>query len=305
MTMQVASADDYAALSARLLQAAELTTEGQALKPKALFAEIKEVFKRFTDIKVLIYSGTHSGEGVYGADLDKIQKMFSLLGLACEKIYQEGFFPTQWPERKTILFIPGAKATDLDTYLDKYVDDIKAFLKRGGMGLFLCGGAYWACQHTYYKLSDTNAIVKERRLNLFPGEGRGPLIFLEKQDPSEASFKHGAITLETQGVKTSAMISGGGYFAGEQAATQTFCVVSCYKGLPTEQEKATVLCRIGQGKALLTFVHLGYGKKDILIDIYKHHFPGHPWEEIREKLCHSKPQRYLTFALQILHLLTD
>lgn len=255
---------------------------------------------------VLIYSGTSRGKGVYHGDIETTKQFFTDLGLSCVSVFAYDFTPQWWDSNTTALFIPGARSSELDAHLQGYIPTIRDYLERGGKLLAVCGGAYWACRHTEYKLNAAATLRKERSLSLFPGIGLGPLFYREQKNSTDDSFTHRVVKLEHRsGLRFPSMISGGGSFVTTTNAAdkKNFQLIASYLDQKEPLQNAIVRCHVGGGRALLSFVHLGYGKKDVSVEDYSKLFPHHPWQQLHDDLKGSKHIRRLAFAIQVIELL--
>jgi glutamine amidotransferase-like uncharacterized protein len=165
-----------------------------------------------------------------------------------------------WKEHTDLLVFPGGRDS---LFMEKLQDvgniQIREFVLEGGRYLGICGGAYYACKKIVFAKGDPLELVAERELGFFPGAAVGPVFkshaFAYKEDGVSNS---GACvpTLSTNNGAFPVYYNGGCLFKDAYSYKEMVDVVGTYMQLQGEDNAAVVRCHVGQGKALLSGVHL-------------------------------------------------
>jgi glutamine amidotransferase-like uncharacterized protein len=124
-----------------------------------------------SEMTIYSYSGNEKHEPIYYEEVGLFQKMLKKAGITCSviEVSDAEFSPEKWDSKRSILHIPGAKSSDLDIHLGAKIEEIKAFVNKGGRFIGWCGGGYWACHEVQYRISDELTFNKIRDLSLWKG----------------------------------------------------------------------------------------------------------------------------------------
>jgi len=248
----------------------------------------------------------YNGGGVYGESVTKLRRLFNYVKGPWEisEVGEKEVLPEKWNPSKTLFILPGGKAGEYDQSLQEKVKPLKAFVEQGGCFFSVCGGSYFASKRTVYQISPQELLEKERTLGLFEGTAQGPLI---PSDSDDISFHHGALQVRWNKTeeKSPVLISGGGAFIPNKGGVNHEVLVSYDDPLvPKELSAAVVKCYVGQGRAILSSLHLGYHASDIDVPIYEKAFPAHNWKQIVKNLEGTEAFRVQCFANLLLELST-
>ncbi|KAG1502675.1 hypothetical protein G6F46_010350 [Rhizopus delemar] len=181
-----------------------------------------------------------------------------------------------WEESCSLLVIPGGRDTPYCEDLKNAANDkIRQYVKQGGSYLGLCAGAYYASHEIEFEKNTAMEITGSRPLGFFPGLCRGTVypgfVYNSEKGARSVSVTYGQETIKIY-------YNGGGYFVDAEKVGQVICRYQ------DTSEAAGVLCRVGQGSALLFGVHPEYDIR--LVDLSDH--PEK--EQILQELTESLPQ---------------
>lgn len=234
----------------------------------------------------------YSGKGVYGESVTKLMRLFGYVQGPWEikTVGEKELEIEKWDPKSTLFILPGGKAGEYDGSLGEYVPKLKEFVKQGGFFFSVCGGSYFASQHTVYQMSPTEVLERERSLALFEGSAEGPLV---PSSSTDISFHHGALEIEWQESKKRApvLVSGGGRFV-PNGSKRRYEVLATY----ADATIAVVKTYVGKGRAILSSLHLGYHASDINVGVYQELFPVHDWKKIVASLEGTEAFRIECFA---------
>ncbi len=244
----------------------------------------------------------YNGNGVFGESVSKLTRLFSYVKGPWEihEVGVQDVVPESWNAREALFILTGGTASEYDVHLKEKVEAIKAFVKQGGFFLSICGGSYFASKRTVYQLTTQETLAKERSLSLFEGTARGPLI---PSNTDDISFHHGAVRVKWRKTDTTVpvLISGGGAFVPDGTDPNYEILVSYHDRLiPKGLSAAVVKSYVGQGRAILSSLHLGYHASDIDVSVYEKYFPDHNWQQIHNDLQGTEALRVQYFANLIL-----
>ncbi len=226
-------------------------------------------------MNVLIYNGN-------GTSPNSVKQTYnilkSLLGHAYDvmKVDATTLKNEPWEESCSLLVIPGGRDTPYCEDLKNEANDkIRQYVKQGGNYLGLCAGAYYASREIEFEKNTAMEITGSRPLGFFPGLCRGTVypgfVYNSEKGACSASVTYGEETIKIY-------YNGGGYFVDAEKVGQVICRYQ------DTSEAAGVLCRVGQGSALLFGVHPEYDIR--LVDLSDH--PEK--EQIMQELTESLPQ---------------
>ena len=159
-----------------------------------------------------------------------------------------------------LFVMPGGRDLPYVAKLEEQgVANIKDFVKRGGNYLGLCAGAYFASAFCEFEKGTEMEICGARDLNFFPGKACGCVFPGFKYGTEEGSKIVSVMIQKTDFVKGEQLsfpcyYNGGCEFLfANSLSYDGVDVVAKYKEFP--EKIAIVLCKIGQGNALLSGVH--------------------------------------------------
>lgn len=155
-----------------------------------------------------------------------------------------------WERETALLVIPGGADLPYTQVLNGVgTARIRKFVESGGAYLGICAGAYFAGARVEFGLYDpSTAIVGDRELAFFPGTIHGPT--LAPYSPYDLSGARAAI-IDTESDSFHVFYLGGGEFV-DADNFGNIAVLARYH----ERSAAIIECLVGQGKAILTGVHL-------------------------------------------------
>ncbi len=161
-----------------------------------------------------------------------------------------------WEKDTKLLLIPGGR----DVYYHKALgkkgaEKIRAFIENGGHYLGLCAGAYFAAQKIEFEKGGPLQVCGERALSFFPGRAAGPAYGPGRYSyESDQGVEAACISWKSEECFT--YFNGGCYFEDAHAYSGVE-VLGSY--LQLEQTPAAIVsCRVGEGKAILSGVHIEF-----------------------------------------------
>lgn len=187
--------------------------------------------------KIAIYRG----EGTW------YQGVVSGLSLTAQELI-EG----DWDQTASLFIMPGGRDRLYQAALQgKGNQKIRAFVERGGTYLGICAGAYYGCRRFEFEKGSPLEICEERELAFFSGAAIGP------------AYGPGTYTYESrEGSRAAPLLTphgpfhsyhyGGCFFTGDFSSCR---ILARYADLPNHPP-AILECPVGQGKAILSGVHL-------------------------------------------------
>lgn len=243
---------------------------------------------------IYTYTGDETHTPVYYEETGLFKKMLDNAKLKCKlvEVSDARFSPLEWDPNTSLLYIPGARSSELDQHIGSKVEEIKEFVNRGGKFLGWCGGGYWACRKVHYRMNAETTLHKIRNLAFWKGVEEGP--FLPSTDDSRdgIEFSHGAVKVKWEGseelkkylpdgLEVNVLLSGGGSFipAEDEHAHK---VLAVYGGEKKEKSFAGVKTYVGKGIAILINPYFTHGAEYLKsgVKTYKKFFPQHNWNQI-------------------------
>jgi biotin--protein ligase len=166
---------------------------------------------------------------------------------------------------------------------------IRDYVLNGGRYLGICAGAYYGCASLCFEPGGALEVVDERELSFFPGCAAGPALGLGQfayESMQGARIASLSLTKPYFSEPTAKAYYNGGCKFVQAASYQNVTVLAHYDELK-ESSPAIILCKVGQGKALLCGVHPEYHACD--------------FKKISERLLHdplaqAEPQRKKLFS---------
>lgn len=217
----------------------------------------------------LVYNGPGAGTR---SVLSAIQSLRDALSpaITVETIGTESLLHKNWQERCVLLVLPGGADLPYCKHLNgRGTELIRSFVNAGGSYLGLCAGAYFACSRVEFEVGDdTLQVVGDRELSFFPGIARGS-VFKGFEYEGEGGSVAAHLQIEDNGTTlTSCMdyVNGGPQFLsapdGSLLTPETLLSLNKYHDIRVlaryvdiSQSAASLLCRVGQGKAVLCASH--------------------------------------------------
>jgi glutamine amidotransferase-like uncharacterized protein len=161
-----------------------------------------------------------------------------------------------WEKETALLVIPGGR----DVYYHQALDGagtskIRKFVEEGGAYLGICAGAYFGAGAIEFEKGGSYEVCAERSLAFFPGLAEGPaygknkyrIDGLQGLEAARVSWKDDSFHV---------YYNAGCQFVGAHEFPGV-SILSSY--LELEGDPAAIIsCKIGQGKAVLSGVHLEY-----------------------------------------------
>lgn len=128
---------------------------------------------------------------------------------------------------------------------------IRSFVENGGTYLGICAGAYYGCRRVEFDQGFPLEVCEERELSFFPGKAVGPAYGKGTFEyESEKGARLARIQTPTGIFQT--YYNGGCFFEGDLTHVK---ILARYLDLPGHPP-AIIECSIGQGKAILSGVHI-------------------------------------------------
>ncbi len=164
-----------------------------------------------------------------------------------------------------LLVIPGGRDIPYDRLLRGTGNqNILDYVKGGGNYLGICAGGYYGSSSIVFEKGCPFEVLEERELKFFPGKAVGTLfnpgLFSYESEAGAAAIE---ITFNGRVIQT--YYNGGCYFEDTEKYVSSVEILSKYVKY---NKPAIILCTVGQGKAILSGVHLEYDAKYIIEDQY-------------------------------------
>jgi len=176
----------------------------------------------------------------------------STFPLDCHRLTSEQLIDTPWDQTIDLLIMPGGRDKPYHSVLSgKGNARIRSFVENGGTYLGICAGAYYGCQTVEFDRNFPLEVCEERELEFFQGTAIGPAY-------GKGTFDYGSLRgaraarLQTDLGILHAYHNGGCYFTGDFSQVR---ILARYLDLPGHPP-AILECPVGQGKAILSGVHL-------------------------------------------------
>ncbi len=156
-----------------------------------------------------------------------------------------------WDKTASLLIIPGGRDVFYHASLEgQGTDKIRSYIHAGGNYLGICAGAYFASGMIEFEKGGLLEVCGPRSLALFPGTAKGPALTLAKG-------KHaGTAKISWESSDCHVYFSSGCLFEKPENHPGV-TALGHYLDLPN-QPPAILDINFGQGKALLSGVHLEY-----------------------------------------------
>jgi biotin--protein ligase len=169
-----------------------------------------------------------------------------------------------WKKDTFLLIMPGGRDIPYQSALQGTPNEhIRSFVEEGGRYLGLCAGAYYASGRIEFEKGTSLEVVVDRDLKFFPGLALGPAYGPNLFRYHEANgAKVASLVLATGCSK--AFFDGGPAFMDAHLYPNVD-ILARYEDIQG-QPPAIILCRVGQGIALLSGVHPCYCFKEPVKD---------------------------------------
>ncbi len=128
---------------------------------------------------------------------------------------------------------------------------IRSFVENGGCYLGICAGAYYGCKQVEFDLGFPLEVFESRELSFFSGSAIGPAYGAGTFEYSSEKGARMAL-IEAGNRKFHVYYNGGPYFSGDFSNVK---ILARYVELPASPP-AIIECQVGEGKAILSGVHL-------------------------------------------------
>lgn len=272
------------------------------------------------DMTIYSYTGDEKHSPIYYEETVLFIKMMAKANLRWRvvEVSDAMFAPLGWDPRKSILHIPGAVSSELDTHLKDKVAEIREFVNRGGKFLGWCGGSYWACREVQYRIDDHATLHKMRELALWNGIQKGPLLPFLGNPEGTVGFFHGAVKVKwtgsatlkkyfPEGLDVNVLLSGGGSFI-PAVDEHPHKILAAYADSDIEADKilAGVKTYVGEGVAILINPYFTHGADYFKpgLEGYMKYFPKHDWKKIIRDLEGADLKSTLCFADMLLEMIS-
>lgn len=196
--------------------------------------------------------------GVDGASLKHtvkaLQQEVDLNLYTLRRLDAKNLLAERWNDRAALVVFPGGR----DIYYHAALDGmgtakIRSFVEKGGAYLGICAGAYFGSSDIEFEKGGSYEVCQKRSLAFFPGVAIGPAYGKNKyRNDSLQGLEAAHISWKDSSFH--AYFNGGCQFEGDFSGVE---VLSSYLELEGDPA-AVVACQVGQGKAVLSGVHLEY-----------------------------------------------
>ena len=191
----------------------------------------------------------YNDEGVGELSLHCIKDYFSsekITLISAKDIIQSGV-----PETADVFVMPGGADKPYANKLNGVGNDnIKKYVRQGGIYLGICAGAYYGCSSIEFQKGTKNEICEDRELNFFDGVAVGCLPEIAGNLYDQTLKSASVTSINFAGSSTSAFYWGGCYF--ERGTLKNHEVLAVYSAL---DKPAIISCEFGKGIAILSGVH--------------------------------------------------
>lgn len=159
----------------------------------------------------------------------------------------------EWRQECRLILFPGGRDSPYHELLKgKGAQEIRTFVEQGGRYFGICAGAYFGSQKVVFEKGTPNELEGERELGFFSGEAIGTLPHLEDYSyEGHLSACPHPISYEEKSVYV--YYNGGCTFTRAEEIPDIE-VLSYY--LEGEKCPAIIECSVGEGKAILSGVHI-------------------------------------------------
>ena len=178
-----------------------------------------------------------------------------------ERINAQKIIKGHWVHEARLIIFPGGRDKPYQKKLSPLGNlRIKRFVRKGGSYLGICAGSYYAGTRVEFALDDPYLrVAEDRDLGLFPGTVRGPMYLGFTYGGSRGV--RAAVVNHSQHIPADfprqmrLYYNGGGYFI-DTHKYKDIRVLATYPG--PEGRPAIVEARVGDGKAILSALHVEY-----------------------------------------------
>jgi glutamine amidotransferase-like uncharacterized protein len=165
-----------------------------------------------------------------------------------------------WADRYSIFIMPGGR--DLPYHLDlkgRGNERISEFVKKGGVYVGLCAGAYYGCERVEFDRGLPLEVCGNRELKFFSGTAVGPAYGKGTFDYKSSAGARAAKLILPDHTTLHVYYNGGCTFEGDLTQCK---VLARYADLPCHPP-AIIECQVGKGRAVLSGVHLETSPSDL------------------------------------------
>lgn len=205
--------------------------------------------------KIYIYYDKGVGPLCYKALLNSLRASRICSNFSIEKIDANAVLKGEWLQDCALFIIPGGQDTPYHEALQGAgAQMIRDYVFQGGHYLGICAGAYFASQDVVFEEGKEFHIVEKRELCFFPGRAVGT-VYSEKPFTYLGQDSVHAALVQLENDKLFTYYNGGCYFEKAEYYIPDVEVLGHYQNADLQNIAAIILCRYGQGKALLSGVH--------------------------------------------------
>lgn len=166
-----------------------------------------------------------------------------------------------WESECALFIMPGGKDTPYHEALKGEANQkIRRYIEKGGRYLGICAGAYYGSKQVVFEKNLEHEVIEERELCFFPGNAVGtlykekPFSYLGHESAHPALIKGEEYSLYTY-------YNGGCYFEDAESFKSDVEILATYQNAIFHNAAAIVLCKVKEGKALLSGVHFEVSPK--------------------------------------------
>lgn len=175
---------------------------------------------------------------------------------AVEKVTEDHLKISKLKQHDLLIF-PGGNCSTWDLLLNKKIKDKTAeWILNGGRIFAICAGGYYFPQLSIYHADKFNTIERQRDICLFPGKCIGPAY--------SSDLKIVKVKWIQNKEEGDVVLIGGGFFIPDSdASSEEYEVLAEYMDPPHEGKVAVVMCRKGEGKAVLSGPHWEFNSNSL------------------------------------------
>lgn len=175
-----------------------------------------------------------------------------------EKIKANGVKENDWKFKARAIIIGGGTAANYRSSLsDRGCENIRDFVRGGGVYVGICAGAYFGADTVDFATdSFGGGIHAKRNLKFFPGVAKGPMVPYKSGSRSGERAQNVHIQMGTEeGYDFYSYYNGGGTFLTAETTPE---VEVWGKYMDHEEQPAIIRCNFGSGYAILSGVHFEF-----------------------------------------------
>ena len=146
----------------------------------AIFKKLREIFsaekKRAFD-EIHFFCGNSQYKGISIESLNSLVSIIEKMNTASKAILcsHADVIPSNWKPGSLFVF-PGGTCSEWDELLSgKQQKQLYQWVVKGGRILGICAGSYYCSAKSEYRTANQKAILRSRKIALFPGTCRGPV----------------------------------------------------------------------------------------------------------------------------------